>query len=130
MNKEERMSLADMQKKIEEVHEGIQFIRYGIKVNGQSGLEPILIESNRKLINLENRTGFLEKITAKTRSSYELWGAFQRWAEQHKLFAFMFKIFLNKTMFKLALVFFGILCVALFGDRALALFNKIYHTFK
>jgi hypothetical protein len=135
--KQKCMSHAEMQAKILEIHEGVQFIRYGIKVNGQSGLEPILMENhkiNRELQSdvgdLKDRTGFLEKLTAKTRSSYELWGALQRWAEQHTMFAFMFKILLNKTMAKVLLIFLGIICVALFGDSALNLLNRISHLLK
>jgi hypothetical protein len=131
------MSPEEMQSKIMEIHEGVQFIRYGIKVNGQSGLEPILMENHKvnkelqgDVKDLKDRTNFLWKITAKTRSSYELWGAIQRWAEQHKMFAFMFKMLLNKTMAKVLLIFLGILCVALFGDSALSLLNRIARLLK
>jgi hypothetical protein len=135
--KQKCMSQSEMQSKILEIHEGIQFIRYGIKVNGQSGLEPILMENhkiNRELQSdvgdLKKRTGFLEKINAKASTSYELWGAIQRWVEQHKLFAFFFKALLNKTMARVLLIFLGIICVALFGDSALNLLNRISHLLK
>jgi hypothetical protein len=137
MSKKEREMFLDLHAKVTETHEGIQFIRYGIKVNGQEGLEPILAENhavNKELKSdvkdLKDRTNFLWKITAKTRTSYELWGAIQRWAEQHKMFAFMFKILLNKTMAKVLLIFLGIICVALFGDSALNLLNRIAHLLK
>jgi hypothetical protein len=137
VTKKQTVTLEEMQRKLIEVHESVQFIRYGIKVNGQEGLEPILAENhavNKELKSdvkdLKDRTNFLWKITAKTRTSYELWGAIQRWAEQHKMFAFMFKILLNKTMAKVLLIFLGIICVALFGDSALNLLNRIAHLLK
>ena len=130
MAKKKCMSPEEMQTKILEIHEGINFIRSGIRVNGQQGLEPILTESYKNIKELKDRTTFLEKITAKTRSSYELWGAIQKWAEQHKLAAMIFKMFLNKTTFRLFMVILGILCVALFGDRVIALLNKLYRIFK
>lgn len=137
MAKKKCMSPEEMQSKIMEIHEGVQFIRYGIKVNGQSGLEPILMENhkvNKELQSdvgdLKKRTKWLEKINAKASSSYELWGALQRWIEQHKMLAFFFKALLNKTMAKVLMIFLAILCVALFGDSALSLLNRIAHLFK
>jgi hypothetical protein len=131
------MSPQEMQSKIIEIHEGMQFLRYGIKVNGQEGLEPILVENHKvnkelqvDVKDLKDRTNFLWKITAKTRTSYELWGAVQRWTAQHKLFAFFFKALLNKTMAKALLIFLAILCVALFGESALSLLSRIIHLFK
>jgi hypothetical protein len=118
-----------------EVHQGIHYLQYDIKVNGSKGLEPILkdthnglAKTHEKLERLEGRTMFLEKVTAKARSSFELYNAMEKWSGQRKWVGVLFKTIFNKVVAKIAVVLVAILITALLGDRAVSLVARFIHS--
>ena len=126
----QKQMLEEMHAKVTQTAIDVDFMLNKIRVNGQEGLQPILTESYKNIKDLKDRTTFLERITAKTASTYALWDAVKKWADQRKWISVIFKMVFNKIVFRLTVGFLLLGTAALLGDRISSLAWKIFHIIK
>lgn len=96
MNAADRRFLKELQKKVDETHGDVKFIRYEMPVNGVKGIEKGIThihnevkETKTRVAGLEDKIGLVWAATARWRARIDLMKSFKVWANVHPVLGFI-----------------------------------------
>jgi uncharacterized coiled-coil protein SlyX len=132
MTKAERVLLETLDRNVAETHAvtkkncaHLEYLLNDIQVNGEKGLQKILVAQHNQVDELAQRMSIVWRATDKIRTKTELLHSLKRYVEKRKWMLTLWKVLFGKIMKRLAIGFIALIASLIGADAIISMVSKV-----